>query len=79
MFTQSAPSAHICAISKAETTFPDAPIFILSLKFAPISAFSTKTIASLRGHPMWSVNSTGAAPVPPSAPSTVMKSTYLFF
>ena len=78
ILTQSAPNAQTCAISKAEITFPDAPILTLSLKFAPTNALSTNTIASLRGHPMWSVNSTGAAPVPPSAPSTVIKSTYFF-
>ena len=37
-----------------------------------------KVIASLSGDPKWSVNSAGAAPVPPSAPSIVIKSIYTF-
>ena len=68
----------MCAISNAETIFPEAPILTLSLKFAPIKQFSTKTIASLSGQPRWSVNSAGAAPVPPSAPSIVTKSKWIF-
>ena len=44
----------------------------------PTKALSTKTSASFKGQPIWSVNSAGAAPVPPSAPSTVIKSIYFF-
>ena len=41
---------------------------------APISALRTKTSPSRIGMPRWSANSSGAAPVPPSLPSTTMKS-----
>ena len=57
-------------------TLPDAPIFTLSLNPAPLSALSTKTRPSRNGEPMLSENSVGAAPVPPSEPSTVMKSKF---
>ena len=53
---------------------PLAPIFILSLRPAPISALCTNLRASSRGRPTWLVNSCGAAPVPPSPPSMTMKS-----
>ncbi len=65
-------------MSNAETIFPETPILTLSLRLDPTKALSTKTIASLSGDPRWSVNSAGAAPVPPSAPSIVIKSTYSF-
>src|SRR5690606_39499264 len=39
-----------------------------------MSVVVTKDSASYKGMPRWSVNSSGAAPVPPSAPSTAIKS-----
>ena len=40
----------------------------------PTSVLCTSSRPSCSGAPTWSVNSSGAAPVPPSAPSTTMKS-----
>jgi hypothetical protein len=74
MLHQSAPNAQILTISYPLTIFPEAATLILSLNPAPLSALSTNTTASRNGLPRWSVNSTGAAQVPPSDPSTVMKS-----
>ena len=51
IFTQSAPSAQIRAISNADTILPEAAIFIELLKLAARSALSTYTIASRRGLP----------------------------
>ena len=62
------------AISKALTTLPAQPNLIFSRKPAPRSVLCTKSRPSCIGEPTWSVNSSGAAPVPPSAPSTTMKS-----
>ena len=74
MLTQSAPSAQCFTISKALIIFPEAAILILDRRPAPRSVLSTKTRASVKGLPRWSLNSVGAAPVPPSAPSTDIKS-----
>ena len=54
--------------------FPEAMIFISSLSPKPTSISCTKTSPSRSGVPMEFENSTGAAPVPPSPPSTVIKS-----
>jgi hypothetical protein len=43
-------------------------------RFSPTSELRTSSSPSCSGAPTWSVNSSGAAPVPPSAPSTTMKS-----
>ena len=51
IFIQSAPKEHICAMSNAETIFPETPILTLSLRLDPTKALSTKTIASLSGDP----------------------------
>ena len=37
---QSAPKEHICAISNAETIFPETPILTLSLRLDPTKALS---------------------------------------
>jgi hypothetical protein len=47
---------------------------ILSRRFRPTSVLCTSSRPSCSGAPTWSVNSSGAAPVPPSPPSTTMKS-----
>ena len=62
------------AMSKAEIIMPDAPILIRSRRPAPTRAKCTKVSPSRSGMPIWSMNSDGAAPVPPSLPSTTMKS-----
>jgi hypothetical protein len=71
---QSAPSANMRAMSNELMTLPAAPILTRSRRPAPISVLCTSSRPSCSGAPMWSANSTGAAPVPPSAPSTTMKS-----
>ena len=58
----------------AETSLPLAPIFTRSRRPAPTIVFCTIIIPSTRGIPRESENSSGAAPVPPSPPSTTMKS-----
>ena len=71
---QSAPSAMTQAMSNALMILPAAPILMRSRALMPISALCTKFNPSRIGMPRWSVNSSGAAPVPPSLPSTTMKS-----
>ncbi len=71
---QSAPMARTEAMSKAETTRPATPTLILSRRPAPTRVLCTNKRPSRMGAPMWSANSVGAAPVPPSDPSTTMKS-----
>ena len=71
---QSAPSAIMRAMSNALTTLPAQPNLILLRRFKPVSVLCTNSKPSWSGTPTWSVNSNGAAPVPPSAPSTTMKS-----
>ena len=51
-----------------------APIRMRSRTPMPTSALWTKIRPSRIGMPRWSMNSSGAAPVPPSLPSTTMKS-----
>lgn len=53
---------------------PLAPILIRSRRPVPTRALCTVSSSSVSGVPTWSANSSGAAPVPPSAPSTTMKS-----
>ena len=62
------------AIADADTSLPLAPIFIRWRTPAPTSVFCTSISPSTSGVPSESENSSGAAPVPPSAPSTTMKS-----
>src|SRR5262249_10347351 len=71
---QSAPSAIDLAIAEAVTILPLAPILNRSRTPAPTNVFSTVSSPSLSGAPRESENSSGAAPVPPSAPSTTTKS-----
>ena len=71
---QSAPIAMARAMSKAVAILPAAPILMRSRALMPISALWTKLTPSRIGMPRWSMNSSGAAPVPPSLPSTTMKS-----
>ena len=71
---QSAPSASTQAMSNALTILPLVPSRIRSRTPAPTSALCTNSRPSRIGMPTWSANSSGAAPVPPSAPSTTMKS-----
>lgn len=61
-------------MSAPVATLPLAPILIRSRSPVPTSALWTVMRPSVSGVPMWSANSSGAAPVPPSAPSTMMKS-----
>jgi len=62
------------AMSNALTTLPAQPMRIRSRSSSPTSVLCTSSSPSCSGAPTWSVNSSGAAPVPPSAPSTTMKS-----
>ena len=61
-------------MSMPVATLPLAPILIRSRRPVPTSALCTIIRPSVSGVPTWSSNSSGAAPVPPSAPSTTMKS-----
>ena len=72
--TQSAPSAITATMSKALMILPLAPSLMRSRKPAPTSVLCTNSRPSRSGTPRWSENSSGAAPVPPSLPSTTMKS-----
>ena len=72
--TTSAPAAIFASKSKLDAVFPDAIIFILSLRPTPTRALWTILTPSKQIKPKRLLNSTGAAPVPPSAPSTVIKS-----
>src|SRR5476651_2009843 len=67
---QSAPSASARAMSKAVAILPAAPMRTRSRTPMPTSALCTKLNPSRIGMPRWSMNSSGAAPVPPSLPST---------
>ena len=71
---QSAPSAMARAMADADTSLPLAPILIRCRMPAPTRVFCTSISPSTSGVPSESENSSGAAPVPPSAPSTTMKS-----
>ncbi len=55
-------------------TLPLAPIFTRSRRPTPTRALCTLSSPSVNGVPMWSSYSSGAAPVPPSPPSTTTKS-----
>ncbi|KAG0920489.1 hypothetical protein G6F32_015578 [Rhizopus arrhizus] len=71
---QSAPSAMVRAMSNALVILPAAPLRMRSRRSRPTSVLCTSSSASCIGTPTWATNSAGAAPVPPSAPSTTMKS-----
>ena len=55
-------------------TLPDAPILNWSRSPVPTRLLCTSIRPSVSGMPTWSSNSCGAAPVPPSEPSTMTKS-----
>ena len=59
---------------KPDITLPLLMIRISLRRSNPVRALFTKIKPSLKGLPILLVNSSGAAPVPPSPPSTVMKS-----
>ena len=70
----SAPSASSFTMRKPDVILPLAITVTRSRTPNPTRALCTKIRLSISGEPMWSENSSGAAPVPPSAPSTLMKS-----
>ena len=74
---QSAPITRARMMSKALTILPATPIRIWSRKPTPTRELWTKRKPSRIGIPILSTNSTGAAPVPPSLPSTTIKSGYI--
>src|SRR6185437_4499551 len=61
-------------MSEPTATLPAAPIFTWSRRPTPTSALCTAIRPSVSGVPTWSEYSSGAAPVPPSLPSTTTKS-----
>ena len=61
-------------MSEPPATLPEAPILIWSRSPVPTSALCISIRPWVSGMPMWSSKSMGAAPVPPSEPSTTMKS-----
>jgi len=70
----SAPMARVRTTENPVNTFPAAMIFTWSLSPAPFRSPCARVRASAIGIPTEFENSGGAAPVPPSAPSMVMKS-----
>mmetsp|Transcript_21065 Transcript_21065/g.66166 ORF Transcript_21065/g.66166 Transcript_21065/m.66166 type:complete len:226 (-) Transcript_21065:975-1652(-) len=70
----SAPSARHLMMSMPVSTRPVAMTLTRLRTPVPTRALCTRRRPSTRGMPMEFENSRGAAPVPPSAPSTVMKS-----
>ena len=58
----------------AEVILPAAPMAMCSRRLVPTSVLCTSNRASVMGVPIRLMNSRGAAPVPPSPPSTTMKS-----
>ena len=70
----SAPSEKFFTKSNPVCTLPEAIIFICFFKPNPFSASYTNAKPSRNGIPTELLNSNGAAPVPPSPPSTVIKS-----
>ena len=73
-FVMLAPKAIVRTIENPVLIRPEAIMAILSFRPAPIKKLRTTTIPSSRGNPTELESSGGAAPVPPSAPSTVIKS-----
>ena len=71
---KSAPWMRRLTMSEPVATLPAAPIFTMWRRPVPTSALWTSMRPSVSGVPMWSEYSSGAAPVPPSEPSTMMKS-----
>ena len=73
-FTASAPIDSLVTISNPVAVLADEMIRIFLRSPVPTRQLCTKLVPSRQGTPSLLLNSTGAAPVPPSAPSTVMKS-----
>ena len=73
-YSMSAPSDSRRIMPKPVVIFPVEIILIFSRTPNPIRALWAKIRASIPGEPMWFENSRGAAPVPPSPPSMVIKS-----
>ena len=71
---KSAPWQIRLTMSMPLATLPLAPILTWSRSPDPTSALCTNIRPSVSGMPTLSSNSTGPAPVPPSDPSTMMKS-----
>ena len=71
---KSAPWMMRETMSTPLATLPDAPILIRSRSPTPTRPLCTSIRPSVSGMPTWSSNSCGAAPVPPSEPSTMTKS-----
>ena len=74
LLTKSAPQASAQAARAEVTSCPAAMILTLSLIPASIRASTTRGRASSIDSDMWSASACGAAPEPPSPPSTAMKS-----
>ena len=70
----SAPSASVRTRLKPVRIFPAATTRTRSRRPAPVRIACTSVRPSAMGMPTLLENSGGAAPVPPSAPSTVTKS-----
>ena len=73
-FVKSAPWMRRLTISVPVAILPEAPTLIFLRSPAPTSALCTIISPWVSGSPTLSSNSSGAAPVPPSDPSTMMKS-----
>jgi hypothetical protein len=74
VLTKSAPQASAQAARAEVTSLPAAITFTRSRMPASISASTTRGSASSIDSAMWSASACGAAPEPPSPPSTAMKS-----
>jgi hypothetical protein len=74
LFVKSAPCTIRLTMSAPVAILPLAPTRTRSRRPQPTSALWTNSRPSVSGRPTWSSNSSGAAPVPPSAPSTMTKS-----
>ena len=71
---KSAPWIRRLTMSEPVATLPAAPSLIMWRRPVPTSALCTSMRPSVSGVPTRSEYSSGAAPVPPSEPSTMMKS-----
>ena len=74
LMQKSAPWMMWRTMSWPEVIFPAHPSLMRSRRPEPTSALCMRIRPSTRGVPTWSWYSSGAAPVPPSPPSTMMKS-----
>ncbi len=74
LMQKSAPWMMWRTMSCPEVIFPAQPSLMRSRSPEPTSALCIRMSPSTSGVPTWSWYSSGAAPVPPSEPSTTMKS-----